>query len=120
MSSRHDLWRFVSINLEAMNREAPEGFLAVASVYVHGRVNPIVINGRVETTRDPAWPWVLFVTEDPGDNAEETHRQPTAIFVREDLIMRVEVAYRPISKRSLGFTYNLDLNLGENSRPEAP
>ena len=111
MSDRHDLWRFVTKNLEAMKTTAPEGYEPIPEVYIAGRDDPIIV-GRVETRRDPDWPWVFVLSGERGDDIDEAHRQHKALFVREDLILRVEIAFRPLGgKKPIGFSYSDDLTL---------
>lgn len=74
--SRHDLWRFVVNNLEGMQKSAPDGYEAVATVYIHARQEPLIV-GRVETRRDPQWPWVFFMSGETADDIVEAPRPHT-------------------------------------------
>ena len=99
--NRHDLWRMVKVNRDAMQEHAPDGQEAVVNVYVQFREAPLVVE-HVQTRRDFVFPWVFFAAGRKGTDGEiqETH------FVREDQIIRVEIAYRPLGGRNvMGFTH---------------
>jgi hypothetical protein len=100
VSDRHTLWRLVERNLRGMEENAPEGYVAVATVFLAGRERGVVVS-RVETRRgDFAW---IFITEAGEESSEGPHPDDRAIFVHEHNVLRVELGYERRVAR-LGFT----------------
>jgi hypothetical protein len=84
MFDRHRIWRevaHISSHLEARPRE---GYQVVVEVYLLGGV-PFVVR-VAETRRDPEYDWVKLYAGDEEGNY---------VFVKESLIERIEVGYRP-------------------------
>jgi hypothetical protein len=71
-ANRHGLrkvWRIVRNNLATMERESPDGSTPVVDVFIVGRAEPVRLN-RVETSREPEFPWVFMTQEVPSAKAE--------------------------------------------------
>jgi hypothetical protein len=89
MSEQQGLWSQVAATRDAMDKEAPDGYVARVQIYLHGSPEPFQPS-RVETSKDD--PWVVFhllvhpdeEPTDPGDRVFHAH---------ESTIARVEVAY---------------------------
>jgi hypothetical protein len=112
---RHKIWRTVEHNLRGLEQAAPEGWRAVVDVFLAGREKPVRL-GRVETSKDPAFPWVFLAPELILRHADEVKEGEAApddrgIFVQEQFIARVEVHFTKVERtdegvsKRIGFSY---------------
>ena len=100
MGNNHWIWRMVSLNYADLESNAPTGFEPVVHVHVIGADAPIPIR-RVETSR--THPWVLLYSLPEG--GAEVAASDWLVFVPEDKILRVEIAFQRKTKAPIGFTY---------------
>jgi hypothetical protein len=99
---RHKIWQIVRNNLDSMEREAPEGYAAAVDIFIVGRAEPVQLN-RVETSRDPEFPWVFMTQEVPSAKADPGD---TVILAPEQNIERIEIRFvRSDETRPVGFSY---------------
>jgi hypothetical protein len=99
---RHKIWRIVANNLRALDNAAPNGYVAVVDVFIVGRSKPVRLS-RVETDRDPDFPWVFIADEVGSPTAEPDDH---FILVPEQYIERIELRFvRPEERRAIGFSY---------------
>lgn len=81
---RHKIWRIVGNHYRALEEAAPEGYTAVADIFLVGRTNHVRL-AFVET--DPTFPWVLLRPERKDANVAQDVR----ILVPEQYIERIEI-----------------------------
>jgi hypothetical protein len=86
---RHRIWREAKLVHEHLEAHSREGYAVVGEIHIHGREEPLIA-AVIETHRDLDYDWVkLYMGDEDGSYA----------FVRESLITRIEVAYRPVTAR---------------------
>jgi hypothetical protein len=102
---RQALWRNVKTSYDHMKAAAPEGYEPVTMAYLLGRPAPLPI-GRVETNKNPEVSWLVVLSRETGPDGVEVLSENCVVFVREELIQRIEIVYRRLNLATpIGFSY---------------
>jgi hypothetical protein len=95
----HFIWRVVGNNFAALQENAPAGLEPVVEVHVLGADAPIPIS-KVETHREQ--PWIMLHSPEGGSEAVSSDWY---VFVHEDRILRIEIAFHRKGKAPIGFAH---------------
>lgn len=104
----HTIWRFVANNYRSFEEVAPEGHEPVVEAFLFGRNEPFRI-GQVQTSESLEWVFLMAAVEEAEDAAKASPDEHV-VFVRHELVQRIELRYEPTDKPTLGFKHQL---LGE-------
>ena len=109
---RHTLWRRVAADYEQLKARAPDGHEPIVEVFLVGRDEPVEV-GIVETRRGDDDSWVRFEAinrsvEGAGGADRPLDPDDRWVHVYEGFIQRVEISFRGVGARSLGFSHTLN------------
>jgi hypothetical protein len=109
---RHALWRIVDRKYSALQEIAPDGYAAVADVFLVGREEPVELR-FVETNSqgDDPWIWLEAVSSGlraEGDDGENAAPDDYYVLVNESSVARVEFRFKRGGRRSIGFADSAD------------
>ena len=92
-------WRLVANTRERMLAGSPDGYVPVVEVYLNGRPDPLRLATVATYTNVP--PWTLLIEHDsaPGFSAGDR-----AVFVRPEIVLRVEFRLEHSEEAPVGFT----------------
>jgi hypothetical protein len=90
------VWKLVAERFAA-SRNALTGFEPVVEIHIEGEQEPVAVS-KVEIRRGSPWVVLLAV---PADKVPPTVGWP--VFVREDRIRRIEIAFNRAGRVPIGF-----------------
>ena len=96
----HWIWRRAAQLHEAMEREAPEGYVPVVEAAVAGRAQPVAVD-VVKTYSEQGWS-LLHVLGDPEHGAAP---DDAFVYVRVANVLSIEVRYRRAGATPIGFQH---------------
>jgi hypothetical protein len=110
---RHALWRIVERKHAALQEIAPDGYTAVAEVFLAGREEPVELR-FVETNSqgDDPWVWLEAVSTGrgkAGNESENAGPDDYYVLVNESAVARVEFRFKRGGGGSIGFADSADL-----------
>ena len=103
-ADRHRIWNLVGNNFTSLSENAPQGYRPLVEVFLVGRAEPIRL-AQVQTTRNPAFPWILLVAESDGSDLPAPDE--ALVFVLDQYVERIEIRFVRSDGRSVGFSHQV-------------